>query len=134
MQYDYIIIGAGSAGAIIGSRLSEDPSKSVLLIESGPDYKGIDDLPEGLKYGYASTKSNWNEEHNWQYRAKGAQNTPIAVPRGKVTGGSSAINGQIFLRGIPEEGEIKERTKMSEDIIKETGAFKTFAFPIYNMY
>ena len=103
MQYDYIIIGAGSAGAIIASRLSEDPSKSVMLVESGPDYKGIDDLPEGLKYGYTSTKSNWNEEHNWQYRAKGAQNTPIAVPRGKVTGGSSAINGQIFLRGIPED-------------------------------
>jgi len=103
MKYDYIIIGAGSAGAIIASRLSEDPRKSVLLVESGPDYKGLDDLPEGLKYGYASTKSNWNAEHNWQYMAKGAHDTPIAVPRGKVTGGSSAINGQIFLRGIPED-------------------------------
>ena len=103
MKYDYIVIGAGSAGAILATRLSEDPNTSVLLLEAGPDYPDIDSLPEEVKYGYMSTKSVWDSDHSWQYLAKGAGDNEIEIPRGKVTGGSSAINGQIFLRGIPED-------------------------------
>ena len=103
MKYDYIVIGAGSAGAIIATRLSEDPNTSVLLLEAGPDYPDIDSLPEEVKYGYMSTKSIWDSEHNWQYKARGTEEAEIEIPRGKVTGGSSAINGQVFLRGIPED-------------------------------
>ena len=103
MRYDYIVIGAGSAGAILATRLSEDPGASVLLLEAGPDYPDIDSLPEEVKYGYMSTKSVWDSDHNWQYRASGAGGNEIEIPRGRVTGGSSAINGQIFLRGIPED-------------------------------
>ena len=103
MKYDYIVIGAGSAGAILATRLSEDPNTSVLLLEAGPDYPDIDSLPEEVKYGYMSTKSVWDSDHNWQYTARGTEEAEIEIPRGKVTGGSSAINGQVFLRGIPED-------------------------------
>ena len=103
MRYDYIIIGAGSAGAILATRLTENPNTSVLLIEAGSDYPDLDSLPEEVKYGYASGTEITTSEHNWQFTARGTDKTEILVPRGKVTGGSSAINGQIFLRGIPED-------------------------------
>ncbi len=103
MKYDYIVIGAGSAGAILATRLSEDPNTSVLLLEAGQDFPDIDSLPEEVKHSYASTKSIWDSEHNWQYTARGTSEAEIEIPRGRVTGGSSAINGTVFLRGIPED-------------------------------
>ena len=103
MKYDYIVIGAGSAGAILATRLSEDPNVSVLLLEAGQDFPDIDSLPEEVRHTYMSTKSIWDSEHNWQYTARGTSEAEIEIPRGRVTGGSSAINGTVFLRGIPED-------------------------------
>jgi len=104
VTFNVVVVGAGSAGAVIASRLSEDESRSVALIEAGPDYPSFDDLPAALKYGYASAADIATDTHLWPYSARATRwqhETPL--PRGRVTGGTSAINGQIFARGLPED-------------------------------
>ncbi len=105
MKYDVIVIGAGSAGGTLATRLSEDPKRSVLLLEAGPDYPDLEQLPDDLKFGYAPTASAMGAPHNWSFVGTGTprQAEPVAVPRGRVVGGTSAINGQVFLRGVPED-------------------------------
>lgn len=105
MKYDYIVIGAGSAGAIIATRLSEDPTKSVLLLEAGSDYSDFDKMPEEVRYNYSISNILIGEsDHNWQFVGKASsKGGEMSVPRGKVTGGSSAINAQIFLRGESDD-------------------------------
>ncbi|MFQ6030115.1 MAG: GMC family oxidoreductase N-terminal domain-containing protein, partial [Dehalococcoidia bacterium] len=117
MKYDYIVVGAGSAGAIVATRLSENLEKSVLLLEAGPDYPDFEKLPDELKYGYntgalpASVRTHsghpislTTSPHNWQFVASATdQAPPMVVPRGKVTGGSSAINTSAFYRGVPQD-------------------------------
>ena len=103
MDYDVIIIGSGSAGSILATRLTEDSDRSVLLLEAGPDYPTLEELPEEVRLGYATEADIVTSDHNWQFVGQATEKATMLVPRGKVTGGSSAINGQVFLRGMPED-------------------------------
>ena len=104
MKYDNIVIGSGSAGGVIATRLSEDPDRAVLLLEAGPDYANFEHLPDEIKFGYSSGVDFVTTHHNWEFEARGTDaSTALPIPRGKITGGTSAINGQVFLRGDPQD-------------------------------
>ena len=105
MKYDVAVVGAGSAGAIVATRLAMDKDRSVLLLEAGPDYPDFDTLPDDLKYGLGGGADVLvSEQHNWHFTGTAnEQAETMLVPRGKVTGGTSAVNGQVFLRGLPDD-------------------------------
>jgi choline dehydrogenase len=104
MKYDVVIVGAGSAGCPLAARLAEDPNISVLLLEAGPDYPDLETLPDDLKYGHTRDAEVKGAPHNWSLTGTMNQvRGEIHVAQGKVVGGSGAINGQIMLRGLPED-------------------------------
>jgi len=95
--FDYVIVGAGSAGSVLANRLSEDGSTTVCVLEAGPrDWHPFIHIPAGFMYTLVDPRVNWlytSEASEWTGGRR------IAAPRGKTLGGSSSINGHIYNRG-----------------------------------
>ncbi|RKE70599.1 GMC family oxidoreductase [Pseudorhodoplanes sinuspersici] len=96
-RYDYVIVGGGSAGCVLAARLSENPDIRVCLIEAGPrDRNPLIHIPLGVMRLINHPRLNWRY---WSTPQQHAADRPIYLPRGRVLGGSSSINGSIYMRG-----------------------------------
>ena len=96
-DFDYIVVGSGSAGSVLAARLSEDPSINVLLVEAGPSANSsLLRIPAAARYAFNAKRFNWNYKTEPETFLNGRT---LFQPRGKVLGGSSSINGLVYLRG-----------------------------------
>ena len=104
MKYDVIVVGGGSAGSVVAARMAEDSDTTILLLEAGTDYPDLANLPEDIQNGHTRTAEDERSEHNWALRGTITEEQgEIHVAQGKVIGGGGSINGQVFLRGIPQD-------------------------------
>jgi choline dehydrogenase len=96
---DIVIVGGGSAGAVLAARLSEDSSRTVLLLEAGPAY-ALDEIPAGLlDAGHVA-----DADHDWGYTARANdEQRDVPTPRGKALGGSSSVNAAVAIRSRPSD-------------------------------
>ncbi|MDR7286065.1 choline dehydrogenase [Pseudomonas corrugata] len=95
--FDYLIVGAGSAGCVLANRLGEDPSVRILLLEAGPaDKSWTIDMPSAVGIVVGGTRYNWSYTSEPEPYLDGRQ---IGTPRGRTLGGSSSINGMVYIRG-----------------------------------
>jgi choline dehydrogenase len=102
-SYDYIVVGSGSSGAIVAARLSEDRDVTVLLLEAGPGAGSpILNIPAAARYAFNASAYNWDFETEPEPHLN---NRRLWQPRGRVLGGSSSINGLVYLRGNPLDFE-----------------------------
>ncbi|WP_406646384.1 choline dehydrogenase [Aliisedimentitalea scapharcae] len=98
-EFDYIIVGAGSAGCVLANRLGADTSQRILVLEAGPmDYDLMIHVPAGVYSVWHKPGLNWNYDSEPEPELDSRQ---VFIPRGKVLGGSSSINSMVYMRGHP---------------------------------
>lgn len=102
-QFDVVVVGAGAAGAPLAARLSEDPSRRVLLVEAGPDAETTEDFPPELLNAASLTAAMPQHPRNWGFFARLTPELAYVVARGKGLGGSTSINGTYFVRARRED-------------------------------
>ena len=101
MDCDYIVVGAGSSGCVLANRLTESPKNRVLLLEAGPEDKNFwIHIPLGFGKNINNPEVNWCYEGQAEPYCRGQR---YLLPRGKVLGGSSSINGMVYVRGQAED-------------------------------
>lgn len=99
MSWNWIIVGAGSAGCVLAARLSEWPDSSVILLEGGPDYPSVGALPPEIRSGLGPAFT-----HDWRYESEpGRLGRSVPLPRARLVGGCSATNAAIALRARPAD-------------------------------
>jgi len=143
-MFDYVIIGGGSAGCVLASRLSADPAMKVCLLEAGGDNDSALVRTPGA-FGYFM----FSRKYNWAFRAKPdagvRQGRPMFLPRGKGLGGSSAVNGMVYIRGLRRDydewaalgnpgwsyDEVLPYFKRSEDNARGEDAFHGVGGPLH---
>ena len=105
MAVDVVVVGGGAAGAVVAARASERPDLRVILIEAGPDYEAASKLPDDLVDGHQNSvvDHDWGLDYQPVPGADGGPARDIPFPRGRVTGGSTAVNTTIALRGVPDD-------------------------------
>ncbi len=98
-RYDVVIVGAGSTGCVLAARLSENPDRRVLLIEAGPIFASVEQMPPSLR-----DERTFPIDHLWSYEGYDYADSvgPAPVIRGRALGGSGSANGMIYQRGLPE--------------------------------
>ena len=100
-HFDYVIVGAGSAGCVLANRLTRDPKNRILLLEAGPEDSNIwIKIPAGVPRVVGDPKLTWGYTSE---REPGLNNRTMVWPRGKTLGGTSSINGHVYMRGVPAD-------------------------------
>jgi choline dehydrogenase len=103
---DVIVVGSGSSGGALGARLSDDSSCNVVVLEAGPVYGSLEEMPEELLIPVSQATAAPGNPHNWALPAEIRPGLSYPYPRGKVIGGSSSLNGCYYIRGTRDDFDL----------------------------